>query len=169
MLKPDSLRAALTAADPELARDPQQLIMWIDQGAIASPMTAALHFTYAYQLNVLLIGYARKQLPLAFAMLQWLRVQQPDLLTPGKSAVTFEVDFMDNSSVDLQFKLQLTEQVRVAPDDDGVLQLQLMPEPDPLFPGDLGIGDIEPIPPLSEIWFDGERLVPEPPLPVGAP
>jgi hypothetical protein len=165
MLKPDSLRAALTAADPELARDPQQLIMWIDQGAIASPMTAALHFTYAYQLNVLLIGYARKQLPLAFAMLQWLRVQQPDLLTPGKSAVTFEVDFMDNSSVDLQFKLQLTEQVRTVRREDGGFDMQYVAEPNPLFADDLPIGGLDPVPALSSIWFDGERLVPDAPLP----
>src|SRR3546814_14904567 len=86
--------------------------MWIDQGSIASPMTAAFHFAYSYQLNVLLIGYARKQIPLVIAMLHWLRVQQPDLLTPNKDAISFDVDFMDNATVDLQFKLQLTEQVQ---------------------------------------------------------
>src|SRR3546814_21060198 len=85
--------------------------MWIDQGSIASPMTAAFHFAYSYQLNVLLIGYARKQIPLVIAMLHWLRVQQPALLTPNKDAISFDVDFMDNEKVDLQFKLQLTEQV----------------------------------------------------------
>src|SRR3546814_8804421 len=104
MKKPDSLRAALSAADPELARNPTDLIMWIDQGSIASPMTAAFHFAYSYQLNVLLIGYARKQIPLVIAMLHLLRAQQPDLLNPNKDAIRFDVAFMDNTTTHMHFK-----------------------------------------------------------------
>lgn len=165
MLKPDSLRAALTAIDPELARDPTQLIMWIDQGGIASPMTPNFSFAYSYQLNVLLIGYGRDQRPLVIATLAWLRVQQPDLLQPGKDAIAFEADFMDNQTVDLQFKLQLTEQVRTVRRPDGGFDMQYAAEPDPLFADDLPIGGLDPVPALSSIWFDGERLVPDAPLP----
>lgn len=163
MKKPDSLRAALSAADPELARNPTDLIMWIDQGSIASPMTAAFHFAYSYQLNVLLLGYARKQIPLVIAMLHWLRVQQPDLLTPNKDAISFDVDFMDNATVDLQFKLQLTEQVHAVRREDGGFDMQILDEPDPLLADDMPL--VEGPPPLSSLWFDGERLIPGPPLP----
>lgn len=163
MKKPDSLRAALSAADPELARNPTDLIMWIDQGSIASPMTAAFHFAYSYQLNVLLLGYARKQVPLVIAMLHWLRVQQPDLLTPNKDAISFDVDFMDNATVDLQFKLQLTEQVHAVRREDGGFDMQILDEPDPLLADDLPL--VEDPPPLTSLWFDGERLIPGPPLP----
>lgn len=165
MKKPDLLRAALVAIDPELARDPQALIMWVDQGTIASPMTPSFSFAYSYQLNVLLLGYGRKQAPLAIAMLDWLRVQQPDLLQPNKAAIAFEVDFMDNASVDLQFKLQLTEQVRTVKRPDGGFDMEFLAEQDPLFTDDLGIGGVDPVPPLSSIWFNGERLIPDAPLP----
>ena len=39
MQKPDSLRAAITAADPELGRDPARLLMWVEKGRIRAPMT----------------------------------------------------------------------------------------------------------------------------------
>lgn len=165
MKKPDLLRAALVATVPALARDPQSLIMWIDQGSIASPMTASFAFSYSYQLNVLLLGYGDHQAPVAIAMLHWLRVQQPDLLQPNKDAIAFEVDFLDNLTVDLQFKLQLTEQVRAALRPDGGFDMNFMAEPDPLFTDDLGIGGVDPVPPLTSIWFAGERLLPDAPLP----
>lgn len=165
MKKPDLLRAALVAIDPELARDPQALIMWVDQGTIASPMTPSFSFAYSYQLNVLLLSYGRNQAPLAIAMLDWLRVQQPDLLQPNKAAIAFEVDFMDNASVDLQFKLQLTEQVHTVKRPDGGFDMEFLAEPEPLFADDLGIGGADPVPPLSSIWCNGERLIPDAQLP----
>ena len=33
------------------------------------------------------------------------------------------------------------------------------------LPDDLGIGGIDPVPPLASIWFNGERLIPDAPLP----
>jgi len=165
MNKPDSLRAALVAIDPELARDPQQLILWIDEGAVQSPMTAAFHFSYAYRLNVLLLGYAKHQAPLMIATLHWLRVNQPDLLTPGKDAIAFEADFLDNASVDLQFTLRLTEQVRAVKRDDGGFDMNFIDEPDPLLADDIGLGEGGTMPPLSDLWFAGERLLPDVPLP----
>src|SRR3546814_5818856 len=122
-------------------------------------MTAAFHFAYSYQLNVLLIGCARKQIPLVIAMLLWLRVQQPDLLTPNKDAISFDVDFLDNATVDLQFKLQLTEQVRAVRREAGGFDMEVMDEPDPLLADDLPL--VEGAPPLTSLWFEGERLIPE--------
>lgn len=165
MKKPDSLRAALAAVDPELAVDPAQLIMWIPQGAIASPMTPSFSFSYSYQLNIFLPGYARHQAPLMIAILQWLRVQQPDLLQPGKDAIAFEADFLDNATVDLELRLQLTEEVRAVKRPDGGFNMEFLPEPDPLFADDLGIAGIEPVPDLASLWFGGERLLPDAPLP----
>lgn len=165
MKKPDSLRKALEAIDPELQRDPQNLIMWIDQGNVASPMTPNFSFAYGYQLNLLFLGYARPQAPLMIAILYWLRVQQPDLLQPGKDAIAFEADFLDNNSVDLELKLQLTEQVRTVRRGDGGFDMEFLAEPDPLFDDVLGIGGVDPIPTLDSIWLDGERLIPGPPLP----
>lgn len=165
MKKPDSLRAALVATVPALARDPQDLIIWVENGRIAAPMTASFAFAYSYRLNVLLLGYTGEQAWISVAILAWLRVNQPDLLQPGKDAVSFEVDFLDNKSVDLQFTLDLTESVATTRRPDGGFDMQFLPEPDPLFVDDLGAGGVAPVPPLSSLWFDGERLLPDAPLP----
>lgn len=165
MKKPDSLRAALTAAVPDLARDPAQLILWIDQGTIAAPMTAAYHFAYSYRLNILLLGYGGHQALLAVAILAWLRVQQPDLLQPGKDAIAFEADFLDNGTVDLRLTLQLTEQVHTQRRADGGFDMHFAEEPDPLFADDMPLGDEGPASRLTSLWLDGERLIPGAPLP----
>lgn len=165
MKKPDSLRAALVVAVPDLGKNPQSLILWVDQGGIASPMTPSFSFAYGYRLNILLLGYTGHQALLAIAILAWLRRHQPDLLQVGKDAVAFEVDFLDNESVDLQFTLQLTEQVHTERRDDGGFDMAFVEEPEPLFADDLPIGEIDVAPPLSSIWFGGERLIPDAPLP----
>lgn len=166
MKKPETLRAALAATVPELADNPERLIMWIDQGSVASPMTASFHFAYAYRLNILLIGYAGQQPPVAIAILYWLRVNQPDLLQPGKSAFSFEADFLDNSSVDLQIELQLSEQVSAVRREDGGFDMQFLAEPDPLFDDDIGMGPDGTAPELTSLWYNGRRLLPDAPIPV---
>lgn len=163
MKKPETLRVAIAATVPDLADNPERLIMWIDQGAVASPMTAAFHFAYSYRLNILILGYAGQQPPIAIAILYWLRVNQPDLLQPGKDAFTFEADFLDNRSVDLQIQLQLTEQVRAVRREDGGFDMEFIAEPDPLLADDAPIG--ETAVPLTSLWFGGERLLPDAPLP----
>lgn len=165
MKKPDSLRAAICAAVPDLRDNPERLIMWIDRGAVASPGTPSLNFSYGYRLNILILGYAGRQPPVAIAILQWLRINQPDLLQPGKDAFAFEADFLDNKSVDLQIELQLSEGVTAVQREDGGFDMEFIAEPDPLFDDDQLLGDLEQVPPLSQIWFAGERLVPDVPLP----
>lgn len=165
MKKPETLRAAIAATVPDFAENPERLIMWIDQGAAQSPMTAAFHFAYSYRLNILITGYAGQQPPIAIAILYWLRINQPDLLQPGKDAFSFEADFLDNRSVDLQIQLNLTEQVRAVRREDGGFDMEFLAEPDPLFADDVAINDPDTAPPLTSLWFGGERLLPDAPLP----
>lgn len=165
MKKPETLRAAIEASVPDLKDNPDRLIMWIDQGTVASPMTAAINFAYGYRLNILILGYAGQQPPIAIAILYWLRVNQPDLLQPGKDAFSFEADFLDNKSVDLQIQLQLTEPVRAVRREDGGFDMNFIVEPDPLFADDMLLGDLDTAPPLTSLWFGGEQLLPGPPLP----
>ena len=40
-----------------------------------------------------------------------------------------------------------------------------LPERDPLFDDDRPLGGLAATPPLTQIWFNGERLIPDAPLP----
>ena len=131
MQKPASLRAALAAAYPQLARDAERLSVWVEEGRIRSPMTASRGFTWEYTLNITLTEMTGDPSVLFLAINDWCRTNQPDLLTPeAKSGYTFEADLIDTQTVDLHITLRLTEQVAVTTDANGNTQIQYLPEPD---------------------------------------
>lgn len=168
MQKPDSLRAAIVAMLPYLARDPDRLVMWIDRGSIAARLTGTLGFRYSYRLNVVIENLTVSPSVAMLAVIKWLTENEPALLTPNKDAVAFEADILDNGTIDLQLLLDLTEQVLVTAKDDGGYDIAHPPEPFPLLPDDLGAGGLIPIPTLSSLWtVDGEKILPDVP-PFGA-
>lgn len=158
MQKPDSLRAAIQAVLPELARDPGRLKMWIDKGRIRAPMTPNRDFAWAYTLNLMLEDFTSHPDLVFLAINDWLRVNQSDLLAAGAPGYTFEIDIIDTSAVDLIVMLELSEGVRLTPRDGGGWNLEHPGEP-VLFP------DAEPMsePPslLKQIWWKDELLLPE--------
>ncbi|MFG9064115.1 phage tail protein [Pseudomonas aeruginosa] len=132
MNKPSALRAHLLAAVPELHKNPDRLLVFIDNGTIRSTAAPGLSFEYSYTLNVILTDYAGHPDAVAIPLLAWLLVNQPELLTnleKGKTAIAFEADVLDNSKVDLSLKLPLTERVIVKKQDDGSLQVSHPDEP----------------------------------------
>jgi hypothetical protein len=159
MLKMDTLRAAITEAVPELAAHPARLKMWIDRGSAQSRQTETFHFTYAFRLNVFVEELATDISVLSLAIFRWLRVNQPDLLAPGTDGFTFDVDVLDNNTVDVLFLLALTQNVTVAQQPDGKFALQYLPEPDPLWDDPLGLGGTAPIPPLAAIVLNGDTII----------
>jgi hypothetical protein len=148
MIKPASLRAALVALQPSLARDPEKLVMWVDQGGIRSNSTESLGFAYRYRLNVLLVDFAGEPSIIMLAVTNWLRENQPERIVPGQEAFTIEVDLIDSKTVDLQLQIQLDENVLVTCREDGGFDLEHLAEPVPLFDDDLPLiaSDGEPAP-----------------------
>ena len=133
MNKPNSLRAHLLEAVHELHKNPDRLLVFIDNGTIRSTAAPGLSFEYSYTLNVILTDYAGHPDAVAIPLLAWLLVNQPELLTnleKGKTAIAFEADVLDNSKVDLSLKLPLTERVIVKKQDDGSLQVSHPNEPE---------------------------------------
>lgn len=164
MIKPASLRAATVALHPDLQRDTDKLVMWVDQGSIRSNSPEALGFAYRYRLNVMLVGFAGAQSIIMLAVTNWLRENQPERVVPAQEAFAIEVDMIDSKTVDLQVQIQLDENVLVSRRDDGRIDLQHLPEPVPLFDDDLPLiasdGELAPgTPPVAEI-ADEEGLLP---------
>jgi hypothetical protein len=122
MIKPASLRAALVAAIPSLATDPDRLNVFIDQGSIAATGTQTPSFEYRYVVNVLVLDFAGDSDLVMIALVEWARANQPDLVTSvdaRSNGITFEVDILNNSTVDLSIKIQLSESVVVSTDASG--------------------------------------------------
>ncbi|MDB5725001.1 MAG: phage tail protein [Novosphingobium sp.] len=139
MLKPDSLRAAIETALPELKKDPDHLKIYIDKGRILHRLQpGSFSFEYRYRLNALLINYAGHPDKLMLPLIAWLQLHQPDLFLnhdTADQAITFEVDILDAASVDIAFEMELSETVRAVPREAGGYDLvhELEPPIDTLF------------------------------------
>lgn len=132
MQKPESLRRHLLAAIPGLARNPDRILVFVDNGTIRSTAAHGLSFEYGYTLNVILTDFAGDPDAVSVALLAWLLVNQSELLAnleTGKDAIKFETDILNGSTVDLSIKLPLTERVIVRKQPDGTLQISNPPEP----------------------------------------
>jgi len=134
VLKPASLRSALTSALPELLRDPDKLAMFIKAGNIINTGTPALSWQYSYTLSVMVLDYAGHVDAIFAPLLLWLRRHQAEVFdNPERreKAIRFDADFLTASTADVLIEIDLTESVlaRPRPDTPGALNLIHPPEP----------------------------------------
>lgn len=123
MKKPQSLREHLLNAIPELRRDPERILIFVDEGAVRSTMANGLSFEYAYTLNMILTDYAGDLAAVSIPVLDWVRVNQSELmanLDKVKSGIKFEAEILANDKVDLAIQLPLTERVIVKQTSEGL-------------------------------------------------
>lgn len=151
MSKSKSLRAALTAAIPELRNEPARLKLWIENGAVRARGTASHGFALQYPLSVLIEEAKTDIAIIALAITRWLRVNQPDLLAPNGDSFQFESDILDVSTADILFTINITENIAVEPQPDGSWSVTYLEEQDPLFDDGLGFAGVEPIPDLADV------------------
>ncbi|MBN3005579.1 phage tail protein [Chromobacterium alkanivorans] len=118
MNKPASLRAAIEAALPYLAKDPDRLVMFIEAGQIAASLGKP-SFEYRYTLTIGLLDFANHPDTVMIPLLQWIRANEPALLQnpdKAKEAITFEAEILNHQAYDLRLQLKLTERVQVTGD-----------------------------------------------------
>lgn len=158
MQKPDSLRQALTAVVPAIATNPDRLKIFIDKGAVAARHGAGLGFQYRYKLTGELLDFpASAPEAVFFALVLWLREHQPDLLQNherGSSAITFDAELVDATSIDLIFEIELTEAIGATPRQGGGHDLVHLPEPQ--------IPTFDPDPPgvvLQKLYWHDELIL----------
>jgi len=156
MQKLASLRAAIVAALPELAVDPDRLLCTATKGKIASRGTTSLGYEYRYTASLWLLDFSAESAVLMSAILLWARDNQRDLLEGDRAlqAIAFEAEVLDDKTIDLNVQLELTDAVALAPRAGGGHALTFLPEP-PRAGFEL-LSDA----PLGEIWFGGTRLFP---------
>lgn len=134
MIKPASLRAAIAAAVPDLAANPDKFLVFADEGTVVAKGVKTLSFEYRYTLNMILTDFAGDADMVFIALMQWVRRHQPDLqhnADKQKTAIKFEVDHLTNDTCDLSITLPLSESVKVATDAQGVHTATHQEEPKP--------------------------------------
>lgn len=166
MQKPDSLRAYVTAALPDLARDPDRLQIFIDKGRIRSTGAKGLAFEYAYSLNLVLLDFAGDVDLVMLTILAWLRVHQAELLQnyqTNPNAIPFEADILDGDKIDLSLQLELTERVITTPREGGGYDMVHPPEPSADPAAQAWSNSPAVVADLVDIYFGGELVATLPP------
>ncbi|MFW1689416.1 phage tail protein [Acinetobacter ursingii] len=123
MKKPQSLRTHLLNAIPELQRDPERILIFVDEGAVRSTLANGLSFEYAYKLTMVLTDYAGDLAAVSIPVLDWVRINQSELMAnlyQVKSGIKFEAEILANDKVDLAIELPLTERVIVKQSEDSI-------------------------------------------------
>jgi hypothetical protein len=127
MLKPNSLRSALSDAVPVLKNNPDMLHVFIDSGAVVSTLAASLSFENQYTLNLVITDFTNDIDWLLVPIQAWLRENQPDI-THDRKGFTYLADINDNGSCDISISLKLTERV-IVKEVDKALHVTHAPEP----------------------------------------
>ncbi|WP_432786959.1 hypothetical protein AAEX37_01020 [Oligella sp. MSHR50489EDL] len=133
MLKPIEIRELLTRSVPQLHKNPDKLLVFMDDGHIACRGTNSLSYQYHYQLNILLTDFAGHADLIILPLLVYLRTNAPELFenyTKNPSVIRFEIDILNNETIDLTIQMDLTERVRVEEDSRGKLVATHLPEPE---------------------------------------
>lgn len=148
MNKPNQLRAALVAAIPELGRNPEQLLVFVRKGDIASASINSLSFEYQMTIELLITDLSAHVTAVIVPILAWCQSHQPELFDlwhrTGKG-ISFEAEILDDKKVDLMVTLDVTERVLVRSDANGdhvVTHLGEPPSPDPLGPFESTLGSV---------------------------
>lgn len=152
MKKPNHLRAAIAELLPETARDPDRLAMWVERGSMRATINKQRGFSWEYDLIIVAENFAEDPAALFFIVVEWLRTQQPDLLAPNAEGIPFEVNVIDDSTVDVRITLSLREIVTVEL-VGGKPRFITADEPAPMFPDEVSLRDYDG--PISSIWARG--------------
>lgn len=112
MQKPETLRAEIEKHLPEIAANPEKLVMNITNGKIIAGKDTLSHSTL-YTLNIYISDFSGDIEILKTLIIHWAQENQPDLLgagnTPNNQSFSFEADILAHGSYDLLIELPLSE------------------------------------------------------------
>ena len=141
MEKPKSLRALLTNAVPEFKRNPAKLEMYMKAGKIHAWLSRDhMSYEYRYDLEIVILEYDLSPDTIFMPIVQWLSSHEVAALqNHDRNGFEFEVDILDDKTVDISITLKLTEAIDVKPREGGGFTMTAreetpMADDDPMFP-----------------------------------
>lgn len=131
MIKPAAIREVIASCVPQLAQNPERLILTVGDGHIVATGAHSLSFEWQYSLSIGVIDFAGHPDQLIVPLLAWLRANQSELFcNPDKreNAIKVESELLAGDLFDLLITIPLTERVIVTKTEEGI-GWQHVPEP----------------------------------------
>lgn len=159
MIKPQSLRAALTASldvRHHISQNADRLIMAASNGRLLTSGRPGQAYQQAYTLQISLLDFAGQPEEVEIPLLVWLQRYQNDLISAAAAADTglnLTYDLLEAGKYDIHIDLKLTETVAFSARSDGGYDVVFPEEPEPMLFGD-NAGE-----PLHAIYLDGVQIM----------
>lgn len=135
MKKLISLRKHLSDGVQELKDNPEKLVAFIEKGETHNtPRENSLSFEYRYTATLVITDFIGSADTLILPILAWLRYNQAD--RADSKSLDFIAELLDNDSVDIEIKVELSEAVSVTSNPNGTVTASHNPEP--IFVGTFG-------------------------------
>lgn len=149
MKKLRSLRTFLANSVQELTDNPEKLHVFVEKGEGHSvPRMLTLSYTERYTAVLVIEGFTSDTSILFVPLLAWLKLNQPD--RNEDKAFGYEAEILNDTTVDIEIKIELTEDIIVTKNPDETLSVSTAPEPLPAL--DFGGQEADPTNPMAD-WL----------------
>lgn len=128
MRKLADLRNHILQNVPELNRNRNQLVTFIEDGQIEFWRGPNLSHNYTLPVRIIVTDYAGDIDAIVVTVLAWLSYREPGL--DPQSAISFEAELLNNDSYDLAITVNITERVIVRATPEGLTTEHVLPEPE---------------------------------------
>lgn len=128
MNKLHDLRAHLMARIPDLKRNPNQLLTFVEDGQITFHRGNGLSHRYSMPVRVIVTDWRYSADDLVLPILEWLALREPGM--DEANTLSFETDIVDKSTLDIGFTVRITERVIVRDTPEGREIEHILPGPE---------------------------------------
>lgn len=109
MRKLDALRQHLLDAVPDLKRNPDKMLTFVQNGRIKFHRGQHLSHEYIVPAQIIITDYSEDLDALIIPLLQWLNIYEPGI--DPDEAISLEAEILNNHAYDIALSVQLTERV----------------------------------------------------------
>jgi len=127
MKKLEDLRGHILANVPNLTRNPEKLLTFIEDGSIEFWEGPNLSHMYSFPIQLIITDYSGSVDNIILPLLSWLKVREPG--HDPKNTLSFEAELLKNDSYDIAITVQVTERVIVKATEAGLDVEHILPEP----------------------------------------
>jgi len=155
MWKLHSLRRLIEQSVPELAQNPERLIVMADEGRVITSLAGGLSYEYQYDAEITILDYNGHTDAIFVPLVAWIRVNQSDLLdntAKRDRALSFVVNHLNNTAADIGISIPLTERAIVKADETHPTRFNVTHPKEPCHPG------MPCMPEHWELWLKDQKL-----------
>lgn len=128
MKKLADLRDYLLANVPELHKNPDKLVTFIEDGQIEYWRGGNLSHNYTLPVRVIITDFSGSVDSVVIPILAWLEYREPG--ADPENTISFEAELLSNNAFDLAITVNISERVIVTATEAGLGVEHVLPEPE---------------------------------------